>query len=213
MIMVQMNNWDIIWLKNNISPSKIDENIWKMYHNKVFKVYKKFLNNFKIKNPKIIELGCGSGELTARIIKNYGGVATLIDNSKEALFLSSKVFKKYGLKAKFLRKDLFRFKPQEKFDIVHSEGLIEHFLGDKQKKIIEVHKNCVKKDGLIIITVPRPVWYYKIVKWILEKINKWPFGFEKAMNKYELKEVLEDGGLKVLEILHYSRYSFALAKI
>ena len=165
-----------------------------------------------MKNPKVIELGCGSGEITARIIKMYGGSATLVDNSKEAVILASKNFKKYKIKAKFIQKDLFKFKPQEKFDIVHSEGLIEHFLGEKRNKIIEVHKKCVKKDGFIIISVPRPVWYYKIAKWLLEKVNKWPFGFEHAINSYELKEILENNGLRVLESVNRFRYAFALAK-
>jgi cyclopropane fatty-acyl-phospholipid synthase-like methyltransferase len=183
------------------------------HHNKVFGIYQEFFSKLKIKNPKIIELGCGSGEITARLIKMYGGSATLVDNSKEAISLTSKNFKKYKIKAKIIQKDLFKFKPQEKFDIVHSEGLIEHFLGGKQNKIIEVHKKCVKKDGFIIISVPRPVWYYKIAKCLLEKVNKWPFGFEKAMNKNDLKKALENCDLKVLEVLEYNRYSFALAKI
>jgi len=205
-----MNNWDVVWLK---TPKWIYEFFWRRHHNKVFSIYQEFFSKLKIKNPKIIELGCGSGEITARLIKMYGGSATLVDNSKEAVILASKNFKKYKIKAKIIQKDLFRFKPQEKFDIAHSEGLIEHFLGERQNKIIEVHKNCVKKDGLIIISVPRPVWYYKIAKWLLEKVNKWPFGFEKAMNKNDLKKALENCGLKVLEVLEYNRYSFALAKI
>jgi cyclopropane fatty-acyl-phospholipid synthase-like methyltransferase len=207
-----MNNWDVFWLKN-VSSSFLYKNVLKIHHNRVFKIYQKFLNQLKIKNPKIIELGCGSGELTARIIKNYGGSATLLDNSKEAIFLASKKFEKYGIKVKLLKKDLFKFKPKEKFDIVHSEGLIEHFLDEKQRKIIDAHKKHVKKDGYIIISIPRPAWYYKITKWILEKTNKWPFGFENAMNKYELKKALENCGLKVLETFEHHRYSFALAKL
>lgn len=205
-----MSNWDILW---SSELHWIDKKIWEIHHNRVFNIYKKFLNKVKIKNPKIIELGCGSGELTARIIKKYGGFATLVDNSKEALFLASNKFKKYGIKAKILKKNLFKFNPKEKFDIVHSEGLLEHFLDKKQRKIIEVHKKCVNKEGFIIITVPKPVWYYRITKWHLEKIKKWPFGFEKAMNKHDLKKALENCDLKVLEALEYKRYSFALAKL
>jgi len=209
-----MNNWDIIWSKmNKVSPSWIDKKGWEIHHNRVFNIYQKFLNQLKIKSPKIIELGCGSGELTARMIKKYGGSATLVDNSKEALKLAKKNFQRYGIKAKFIEKDLFRFNPNKKFDIVFSEGLIEHFVGEKQKKMIEVHKKCVKKNGFIIITVPRPAWYYKIQKWYSEKRKKWLCGFERAMNKFELKTVLENARLKVIEFVEYKKYSFALAKI
>ncbi|NIM47041.1 MAG: methyltransferase domain-containing protein [Candidatus Aenigmarchaeota archaeon] len=179
----------------------------------VFKMYQKLLDSLNLKNPNVIELGCGSGMLTLKILKKYGGSATVLDNSKEALKLAEEKFKKHNFKAKILCRDLLRFKPKKKFDIVHSEGLIEHFSNEKQKKIIETHKKCVKKNGYILITVPRPAWYYRITKWFLEKINKWPFGFEKAMSKNELKKVLEKYGLKVVKFAEYSRYSFALAKI
>ncbi len=208
-----MNNWDNLWSDLNISPSRIEKKSWEIHHKRVFKIYKKFLRKIKIKNPKIVELGCGSGELTARLIKKCGGTATLIDNSKEALKLAARNFENQEIKAKFLLKDVFKYKPKEKFDIVHSEGLIEHFIGKKQKEMIEAHKRFLKKNGFIIITVPRPAWYYKIWKWFLEKTNRWPFGFEKALNKYELKKILEDCELKVLDFFEYSRYSFALAKI
>jgi len=205
-----MSNWDIFWKSENSIINSIGIRI---HHRMVFRIYKKVLDSLNLKGPSIIELGCGSSELTARILKMYGGSATLVDNSKEALNVTRLKFKKHNLKAEFVYRDLFNFKPKKKFDIVHSEGLIEHFLDEKQKEIIEVHKKCVKKDGYIFICVPRPAWYYKISKWFLEKVNKWPFGFEKAMNKYELKKVLEDCELKVLDFLENGRYSFALAKI
>ena len=208
----EVNNWDNLWSKG-ISSSWIEDKIWKLHHNEIFEIYQKILDKLGIKNPKVIELGCGSAELTARIMRKYGGSATLVDNSKDALVLASKAFKEYKLKARLVKKDLFDFEPEEKFDIVHSEGLIEHFLNENQKNIVNVHKSFLKKNGFLLICVPRPAWYYKIAKWILEKTNKWPFGFEKAMTKYELKKALENCDLKVLKFLEHSRYSFALAKI
>jgi cyclopropane fatty-acyl-phospholipid synthase-like methyltransferase len=207
-----MSNWNNLWSKG-ISSSWIEDKVWKLHHNEIFEIYQKILDKLEVKNPKVIELGCGSGELTARIIKKYGGKATLVDKSRNALLLSSKRFKKHRIKANLIEKDLLKFNTKKKFDIVHSEGLIEHFLGEEQKKIVEAHKKSVNKNGYIIISVPRPVWYYRMTKWLLEKINKWPFGFEKAMNKNQLKEVLKRCDLKVLQTFEYRRYSFALAKI
>jgi len=205
-----MKVWDNYWA---LTDNFIFSLGLKMHHKTVFNIYKFLFDSLNLKDPDVIELGSGCGELTARLIKRYGGSATLVDRSTKGLKKANKIFKKHNIDATFLKKDLFNFKPKKKFDIVHSEGLIEHFLDEKQKKIIEAHKKCVKKDGFVLISVPRPAWYYRITKWFLEKINKWPFGFEKAMDKHELKKVLEDSGLKVLKLLEHNRYSFALAKI
>jgi cyclopropane fatty-acyl-phospholipid synthase-like methyltransferase len=202
------NNWNVFWRSENIDSIGM-----RYHHNTVFKIYKRFLDNLKIENPSILELGCGSGEITARILKRYGGSATLIDNSKEAIKVAKSNFKKHGLDARIVYTDLFSLKIKEKFDIVHSEGLIEHFTGKKRNEIVKIHRRYVKNDGVVIISVPRPSWYYKFWRFYLEKRKKWYYGFENPLDKKELKSILEKNGLKVLKSINYSRYAFALAKI
>jgi len=186
----------------------------RIHHKLVFDVYQKFLDPLNLENPEVIELGCGSGELTARIIKKYGGQPTLVDSSENALRMASRNFKNHNIKADFIKADLLRFKTGKKFDIVHSEGLIEHFIGKEQTKIINTHKSCVKKEGHIIISVPRPVWYHNLWKNYLKFRKRWFYGdIEIPMNKDELEKILKENGLKIIRYLNYYRYAFALAKI
>ena len=211
--MITMDNWDVHWKNTNMSSFGITSLALGFHHSTIFKIYDRFLNKVKMDSPDQIELGCGTGELALRIYKKYGGSVTLVDRSDVALRRAQENLQRNRIKAKVLKRDLFKFSSQKKYDIVHSEGLIEHFLGDEQKKIVKAHIKCLKKDGYLIISVPRPAWYYKIWKWSSEKMGTWPFGFESAMDKSRLKEVLESCGLKVLDYLNYNRYSFALAKI
>ncbi len=203
-----MNNWNIFWKTESINSIGM-----KYHHYIIFKIYKNFLDNFKLKKPSILEIGCGSGEITARILKRYGGSAILVDNSEEAVKIAKNNFRKHKLKAKVILTDIFNFYTKKKFDLVHSEGLIEHFKGEKQNELIKIHKKYVKKDGIVIISVPRPSWYYKLWRFYLEKRDKWHYGFEKPMDEKKLKLLLERNGLKVLKSLNYFRYAFALAKI
>ncbi|MFH1229841.1 MAG: class I SAM-dependent methyltransferase [Candidatus Aenigmatarchaeota archaeon] len=202
------NNYWVLTNKNFIFSIGL-----RMHHRIVFSVYESFFDGLNLDNPSIIELGSGCGELTARLVKKYGGSATLVDNSRKALNSAKSVFNDYSINVKLLERDLFKFDPKEKYDIVHSEGLIEHFIGDDQNKIVHAHKKCAKKGGYVLISVPRPAWYYRIAKGFLEMIGKWPFGYENAMNKYALKKVMENNGMKVIRFAERARYSFALAKI
>ena len=77
------------------------DDYWKdMYHARVFysfvqaqhaKRYKKLLNTVQLKNPDFLEIGAGSGMLCTLMLDEYGGTATILDNSKEAYDLFKQV--------------------------------------------------------------------------------------------------------------------------
>lgn len=202
-----MSNWNVLWSKTSSNSLSV-----KMHHKIVFNAYKKLLDPLNLKNPEIIELGCGPAGLSARLVKRYGGSATLVDKSRNALKLAFSIFKKDDLKCKILKKDLLKFNLRKRFDLVHSDGLIEHFIGEQQVKIIKIHRKYVNKNGYILICVPRPTWYYKLWKKYLQTRGKWFFGFEKALNKDDLKSILEKSGLEVIRIIEFTGQTIALAK-
>jgi ubiquinone/menaquinone biosynthesis C-methylase UbiE len=204
-----MSNWDFYWSFNDISS------VYCRYaHRLIFNVYSDFLKQYNVTNPAVAEIGCGSGELTARILEKFGGNAVMIDNCENALKVAKDNFRRHGLKnVKFVKGNLFDLKLKTKFDIVHSEGLIEHFAGEEQRKAVEAHKKILKKNGWLLICVPRPALVYRLWRYFKEKRNDWPFGYEKAMSKEDLKNALREAGLKVVKALEKGRYSFALAKI
>ncbi|MEO8151880.1 MAG: methyltransferase domain-containing protein [Rhizobacter sp.] len=51
-----------------------------------------------------------------------------------------------------IQSDIFRFEPAEKFDVVMSAGLIEHFTD--LPAIIERHRRCLRDGGRLIVCVP-----------------------------------------------------------
>ncbi len=202
------SNWDKLWSTYGGTSFSTD-----FQHNMIFKTYRKLLDGIGISEPDALEIGCGSGELAARILKTYGGTATLMDSSKPALALAERIFKQHGLKARFVHADMFKFKPAKKYDIVHSEGLIEHFVGADRKAAIDAHKRCAKKGGYVLVCVPRPVWYYNVWRKGLEKKGNWPYGFESPFGCEELRAALENSGLTVLKSFNKFRFAFALAKV
>ena len=105
----------------------------KLWVCRITRAYKKLLNNVKINNVKILELGSGSGINSLIIAKKLkANKITLVDFNEKAIEISKEKFKNSSLNVKFLKRDILNLILKEKFDIIHSEGLIEHFYGNER---------------------------------------------------------------------------------
>jgi ubiquinone/menaquinone biosynthesis C-methylase UbiE len=148
-----------------------------------WKRYEKFLKKINIKNPRIIELGCGTGIMTFRMLERLGGEAVLLDSSESALKTAKEFSKEFDIdkdQVKYVAKDIFEYDDAEKFDIVHSQGLIEHF--QDQSKIIGEHFRLTKRNGYVLILAPRPSIFYKAARKTYELYKgKWMFGYENPL--------------------------------
>lgn len=81
----------------------------------------------KINNPKILDIGCGTGVPTLWLAENYGGIITAIDSDRDATdWLKEKILKK-GLENKIIVVNIsFYDLKQEQcfFDIILAEGFL-----------------------------------------------------------------------------------------
>lgn len=103
------------------------------------------------KNPKVLDVGCGTGrniEELADLGQVYG-----LDNSQEAL----RFCKKRGLKNLIFGSAEKTNMPNNSFDIITLLDVLEHTDDDKTLK--EIHR-ILKKNGLLIITVPAFNWLW-----------------------------------------------------
>ncbi len=162
------------------------------------------LSTEKIKsNPKILELGAATGFLSRWLLNQYGGRATLVDKSEEA-FNSFSLIKDTVVKnISYLREDIFDLSLDQKYDIVGSFGLIEHFM-DKTS-IIEQHKKYVAEDGVIIISVPTDTVLTRVFMEMHPELN---LGYRELLKESELINILENGGLKVRQSLSSNGYVY-----
>jgi len=103
-------------------------------------------------NPRVLELGAATGFLARWLLRQYGGKGTLVDSSKASYQAYKMVEDEVKEKINYLNVDLFTLELQERFDLVCSFGLIEHF-ADKAP-VLEIHKKYVNADGMMIILVP-----------------------------------------------------------
>ena len=105
----------------------------------------------KIRNPKILDIGCGTGVPTLWIAENYGGIITAIDTDEHALeWLQMKLAdKKLENLVSPINISFFDFKTEsDYFDIILAEGFL-NIIGFKKgfAKVIRM----IKKGGYFLI--------------------------------------------------------------
>jgi hypothetical protein len=83
----------------------------------------------------------------------------------------------------------------EKFDVVLSVGLIEHFSPEETRKCISAHFNYLKKRGICIITFPTPTWLYKITRKCSELLGLWIFYDERPLKTDEVANEISKHGI------------------
>lgn len=167
------------------------------------KLLRNLLKDFHIREPEILELGAATGFLTRMLLNMYGGQGTLIDNCEESYqrFISTKSGD--ADKINYVIQDIFQLDLEQKYDIVCSFGLIEHFV-DKSE-VIGVHKKFLKKDGYLVILIPLDSNLSRTFFEIHPELN---LGYRELMSRTEFREILNKSGFQVLRIERSYDYSY-----
>ena len=133
------------------------------------------------KGGKIVDIGCGTGK-NVEAFSKYGEVWG-IDNSEEAL----KFCKKRGLN-NVIKGDAEKSNlPGKTFKLVTLLDVLEHT--DDTKTLKEIHR-ILKKDGLLLITVPSYQWMFS--QWDVVLHHK------RRYTKGKLEELLKKNGYEIV---------------
>lgn len=165
------------------------------------KAYKKLLKDVNLDDPKILELGSGSGANSLKIAEIFKTRdITLVDFNESALEVSKRLKEAsdLDLDIKYLNQNILELDLDRKFDIVHSEGLIEHFYGEDRVAAFKSHIDFCAQDGFIIIFVPRKSIQYDLFKWFYQRIGKWVWD-EEPLATQELYELCAQFDLEIVK--------------
>ncbi len=111
--------------------------------------------NFSNKNIKILDLGCGSGEVTLALAKlGYSGDA--LDNSKGMLEICKKKLSTFNWKLFLGEAQKTNFQ-EGTYDLIIASGLIEYYSDDAI--LLEEINRILKKNGHLIINVSNKIGY------------------------------------------------------
>jgi cyclopropane fatty-acyl-phospholipid synthase-like methyltransferase len=185
---------------------------WNRYHKRtrisqrflwtIWRAYADLLRGIHFQEPiKIIELGCGTGYNTLQMTQLFQvAKVTLVDFNSSVLNDAQRRLSCLNCEKEFLLRDLFNLDLNEKYHIVHSQGLLEHYTPDEQRRLICLHRDLLTPNGITVILVPTPNLPYRLWRGFLEKLNLWIYPDETAISKEEFKTVLESSGLQILKM-------------
>lgn len=175
-----MSTWGEYYSKN--AYLALITNQWRKRH--TFSL----IRNLDIKNA--LEIGAGTGFCADFFAKKKHLKLTLLDNDKKII----KRLKNTHPDKQIVHADILQFETQQKWDLVYSLGVIEHFKDNDREKVITMHKKL--SSNYVLIAVPVDSF---IRRKILNPIIERQIGYEKLYRKHELKKEMVAAGLKPIK--------------
>ncbi len=167
-------------------------------------VIRDIFSDFKMKEkPKILELGAGTGFLTRCLIEQYEGSGVLVDNNENSFKSYSSLNDKCSGPIKYIVQDIFDLNLEERYDIICSFGLIEHF--KDKSEVINIHKKFLKPDGYNLIIVPFDSILTRIFFDVHLELN---LGYRELLSERDLKSILIKQKLEILNVKISRGYAY-----
>lgn len=178
-----LNHWEKFWENKKII-------------NQVYSTGDRIYSNLKLltefKGKKILEVGAGSGRDSFRLVYDEAQVFVL-DYSPKALNIIKKLNDQNGASVNCLQADALKMPvPNESFDIVFHQGLLEHFRDPLP--LLQENYRILKPGGLLLVDVPQRYHIYTLIKHTLILFNKWFAGWETEFSIKQLKQLMEQVG-------------------
>ncbi|MFX1505897.1 MAG: class I SAM-dependent methyltransferase [Promethearchaeota archaeon] len=168
----------------------------------VWRNYRILLHGLEIPQGSLLELGSSTGLNSLRLSKKFKLKPTLVDNSKFALALANNLYRQANIVPKLVHQDVLELSLNQKFDFVHSHGLLEHFKHSAQQIAFHNHVKHVAPGGWLICWVPTSDVLYRLSRWYMERTGQWIFGYEKPFHVKEFISIFQQRNLLVKRIRH-----------
>lgn len=152
------------------------------------------LKGVDLSGGTILDLGCGHARTTMAIMHRFGARSlTGVDFCEEAL--ESVKRRRGDLAVRTIHSDLMSLDLDERFDLVFSAYVAEHFWGDLRLPAIQQHARFAKEGGHVLIIVPGPSFLSRAVNAACNT----PSGINQVnFTRVEIKNLFTRAGLRVV---------------
>ncbi len=183
-------NWNSFWDKNY--KDQIDKISWSK--KRIISIVKPFIK----KNNNALDAGCGSG-FFSKFFCDEQMKAVSCDYSSEALEITKRMTngRSEVLKKDLLDKNLSK-ELKDRFHIIFSDGLFEHFSWEQRDEIMSNLKNILDDDGVIITFVPNRWSPWQLIRpFLMPGIKEDPFTLKELvdLNLKNGLQVFQKGGI------------------
>jgi len=194
----QANDWNRFWSLDQ--TKKFTKVSWSK--RRIIKVLAPFVG----KNKRAFDAGCGSG-FFSKYFCDQGMETVALDYSKEALRIAHEIT---AGKAKPIQYDLVS-RPDlcntiGTFDLIFTDGLMEHFSSSDQDAIMKNLLACLNEQGVLVTFVPNRWSPWELIRpFFMPGIEEIPFTIG------QLKQLNERNGLKVIQSGGVNTWPFAFS--
>jgi len=152
-------------------------------------IFEKLIKAASFQDKRVLELGCGTGRLSYLALKAGAKNITLVDSSLKAVALARGLFAtEEPQQCSIIQSDIFEYEANERYDLVFSSGLIEHFQGADRARIVKKHLDMSLGDCLIIH--PSDTLYASVFNRLPQAIKL--YGFQQSFSENEISRYLMD---------------------
>lgn len=152
----------------------------------------------------VLDAGCGSGFFSAYFLSK-GCQTYSLDYSANALEATRE--RTAGQCTAYLREDLldtqFAAKFSDRFDLIFSDGLLEHFSSSKQNIIVSGLVRMKNEQGIVLTFVPNKFSFWALIRPLfMPHIEERPLTLSelRAVHQQHDLQCIESGGINVLPI-------------
>ena len=160
----------------------------------------KILEPFVQPRKKALDAGCGSG-FFSRYFCDQGMETVSLDYSLKALEMARQAT---SGRTRTLRADLLEDRLADQsgpFDIVFTDGLLEHFSQAEQENILRNLMSVLDKQGVIVTFVPNRWSPWELIRpWYMPNINEDPFILRDLISLHRSQglQVFSSGGINTV---------------
>jgi SAM-dependent methyltransferase len=161
------------------------------------------------KNKKLLDLGSGTG-MYSIVYNLWGSDCTLVEYDIASYKKSREIFSKFQRKNsinKFVNKDIFKFKENSLYDIVHCNGVLHHT--DSKERGIKLMSDNLKRGGILILGVSTITGFFQrnLQRYLLYSISKNKHEIIKNAKIYfgeHLRRASKGSGRSILAVIYDS---------
>jgi len=198
--------WDKCWRKWS-SKNQYEQDIQQHLQERgpLYKFLRQALDN-KVGSPlKVLEAGCGTAIDAYVLMKDSRVRVVGLDRAKAAIDIAREISPSFEQHPKFVVGDTLSLPFQdETFDVVFSQGLLEHF-HDPMPALYE-QVRVLKPSGDLIVDVPQKyagLGLYSLRKQLKIRKGTWEWGWETQYSYTQLKKMAAAVGLFPVGIAGY----------